>query len=140
MMSRLQNSNFTQPSPIRSLLIAIALGGIASSALFSSLEMKPQAGSDASSTAPIELLTRAADPSTLQPDAPASLDESSSSNPSQPVPSLTQQAQLQKMQYVWGQLSVPQRSSASAPSFSALERAWFSWYRWWLMHAPRSAQ
>ena len=46
-----------------------------------------------------------------------------------------------QMRYVWNRHWFPARTSASTPSFSALEQTWFSWYRWWQLQSvkPRSA-
>ena len=46
--------------------------------------------------------------------------------------------QLQDNRCLWAHLSVPLKNSAPEAAYQVLEKAWFSWYRWWEPRFPKS--
>lgn len=48
------------------------------------------------------------------------------------------QEQLQDNRCLWAHLSVPLKNSSPEAAYQVLEKAWFSWYRWWEARFPKS--
>ena len=49
---------------------------------------------------------------------------------------LLSQAELRDERCLWAHMSVPVKDSSTDDAYKTLEKAWFSWYKWWSQRFP----
>ena len=53
------------------------------------------------------------------------------------IPWLQGRVSIRDMRCVWAHLSIPLKNSSPENAYQTLEKAWFSWYKWWHPRFPQ---
>ncbi len=53
------------------------------------------------------------------------------------IPWLLGQRNLRDTRCLWNHFSIPLNKSSPQATYALLEKAWISWYQWWILHYPQ---
>jgi cyanosortase A-associated protein len=53
------------------------------------------------------------------------------------IPWLLGQRSLRDTRCLWSHFSIPLNKSSPPAAYALLEKAWISWYQWWILHYPQ---
>ena len=53
------------------------------------------------------------------------------------IPWLMGKSSLRDTRCLWSHFSLPLNKSSPQATYAVLEKAWFSWYQWWVLHYPQ---
>lgn len=53
------------------------------------------------------------------------------------IPWLLGQRSLRDTRCLWSHFSIPLNKSSPQATYALLEKAWISWYQWWILHYPQ---
>ncbi len=56
---------------------------------------------------------------------------------SRTIPWLLGQQSLRDTRCLWSHFSIPLNKSSPQAAYAILEKAWISWYQWWILHYPQ---